>query len=88
MRLCACSPGDALPHRELWHRLPQPEGARSIALDEFPSRTARGRPAAEADMATLQEIIVAARNIRSEMKLDPKRKVPAEISVANPWRAN
>ena len=28
---------------ELWHRLPQAEGARSIALDHFPSRAANGR---------------------------------------------
>ncbi len=31
-------------------------------------------------MALLQEIIVAARNIRAELKLDPKKKVPADSS--------
>ena len=30
-------------------------------------------------MATLQEIVIAARNIRAEMKLDPKKKVAAEF---------
>jgi valyl-tRNA synthetase len=66
---------------ELWHRLPQPGGARSIALDRFPIPRANWVDSqAEADVATLQEIIVAARNIRAEMKLDPKRKVAADFS--------
>ncbi|HTW22805.1 MAG TPA: valine--tRNA ligase [Candidatus Baltobacteraceae bacterium] len=67
---------------ELWHRLPQPIGARSIALDPFPS----GRPGwadqgADDAMAILQDIVVAARNIRAEMKLDPRQKVAAEFST-------
>jgi len=70
---------------ELWHRLPQPTGARSIALDKFPgARAGWADVASDEAMATLQEIIVAARNIRAEMKLDPKRKVPAELSTGNP----
>jgi valyl-tRNA synthetase len=70
---------------ELWHRLPQPAGATSIALDKFPEPRPEwaDAPADEA-MATLQEIVVAARNIRAEMKLDPKRKVPADFSTGNP----
>ncbi|MBZ5501008.1 MAG: valine--tRNA ligase [Acidobacteriia bacterium] len=69
---------------ELWHRLPQPAGARSIALDKFPEpRTEWADAGAEADMATLQEIIIAVRNIRAEMKLDPKRKVPADFSTGD-----
>jgi len=66
---------------ELWHRLPQSSGARSIALDAFPeSRVSWPDAAAEKDMALLQEIIIAARNIRAEMKLDPKKKVGADFS--------
>jgi valyl-tRNA synthetase len=66
---------------ELWHRLPQPEGARSIALDRFPAPRANwSDPTAQANVATLQEIIAAARNIRAEMKLDPKKKVAADFS--------
>jgi valyl-tRNA synthetase len=66
---------------ELWHKLPQPECARSIALDKFPEARKEWRDAAaEADMALIQEIIVAARNIRAEMKIDQKRKVAAELS--------
>src|ERR1700685_1389157 len=66
---------------ELWHRLPQPEGARSIALAKFPEPRANWTdPAADKQIATLQEIITAARNIRAEMKIDQKRKVPADFS--------
>ena len=66
---------------ELWHRLPQPAGAHSISLDTFPEqRAAWTDAAADTEMATLQEIIAAARNMRSEMKLDPKRKIPADLS--------
>jgi valyl-tRNA synthetase len=66
---------------ELWHRLPQPAGAHSISLDKFPEQRAAWTDAeADTEMATLQEIIAAARNMRSEMKLDPKRKIPADLS--------
>ena len=66
---------------ELWHKLPQPTSARSIALDNFPEpRTEWTNVGAEDSMATLQEIIVSLRNIRAEMKLDPKKKVAADFS--------
>jgi len=66
---------------ELWHKLPQPEGARSIALDRFPEPRADWKDTAADDaMANLQEIVVCARNIRAEMKLDPKKKVAADFS--------
>ena len=59
---------------ELWHRLPQRAGARSIALEHFPDPPDSWRDAeAEEQVALLQEIIVAARNIRAEMKIDPKQ---------------
>jgi len=69
---------------ELWHRLPQPSRARSIALDRFPEACANwADDDAEADVTTLQEIIIATRNIRAEMKLDPKRKVAADFSSSH-----
>ena len=69
---------------ELWHRLPQPEGARSIALDKFPEpRPTWIDASAEKEFATLQEIITAARNIRAEMKIDQKRKIPADLSSSD-----
>ena len=71
---------------ELWHRLPQPAGARSIALDHFPeARVGWADAAAESEMAPLQEIIIAARNLRAEMKVDPKRKVGASLYSGSPW---
>jgi valyl-tRNA synthetase len=66
---------------ELWHQLPQKSGAKSIALEKFPEARDIWRDVqAESDFALLQEIVIAARNIRAEMKLDPKRKVAAEFS--------
>ncbi|MGA9882740.1 MAG: valine--tRNA ligase [Candidatus Acidiferrales bacterium] len=72
---------------ELWHRLPQPEGVHSIALDKFPEPRANWtNAAADDEMAILQEIVIAARNIRAELKLDPKRKVAADFFVTGPMR--
>ncbi len=65
---------------ELWHQLPQRDGARSIALDRFPEPHAERIDAApRTTVALLQEIITAARNIRAEMKLDQKAKLPAQL---------
>jgi valyl-tRNA synthetase len=70
---------------ELWHKLPKHHAARSIAFERFPEpRADWSDPASEAGMATLQELIVAARNIRAEMKLDQKRKVAASFSTQDP----
>ena len=60
---------------ELWQRLTagQPGRVASIALAPFPEfQEALGDAAAERDMALLQAIVGAARNLRSDMKLDPK----------------
>ena len=66
---------------ELWHQLPQPAGAKSIALDAFPeARTEWKNPQAREQFSLLQDAIVAYRNIRAEMKLDPRKKVMAEFS--------
>jgi valyl-tRNA synthetase len=68
---------------ELWHQLPKREGAKSIAFERFPEvREQWEDDEAERQMALLQEIIVAARNIRAELK--PKRKVVADLSTADP----
>ena len=41
-------------------------------------------PDADQEVKLLQEVIVAARNIRAELKLDPKRRVAADFKAANP----
>jgi valyl-tRNA synthetase len=70
---------------ELWHRLPQPPGARSIALDKFPEPRANWMDAsAEGEMAFVQEVIVAARNLRASAKIDAKKKTPAEYTSDDP----
>jgi valyl-tRNA synthetase len=67
---------------ELWHRLPQRHDARSISLEAFPQANATWPDAAaEKQMALLQEIIGDARNLRAETKLDPKKKLEADISA-------
>jgi valyl-tRNA synthetase len=71
---------------ELWHRLPQKAGAESIALDSYP--TVQGsweKDPAVKEFALVQEIIQALRTIRSEMKLEPKKKVTAEFFSADAW---
>jgi valyl-tRNA synthetase len=69
---------------ELWHQFPQQAGAKSIALERFPEvRESWRNNAALEEFGLLQEIITAVRNIRAEMKLDPKKKAAAELSVAD-----
>jgi len=69
---------------ELWQQLPQRAGAKSIALDAFPLVGARWLDKeAEREVTFLQEVIGAVRNIRAEMKLDPKKKVEADVSVGD-----
>ncbi len=69
---------------ELWHRLPQNAGAKSISLQRFPTpRASWANPEAEQRVALVQEIVVAARNIRAEIKLDAKNKVAADFASAN-----
>ncbi len=68
---------------ELWHQLPQRSGGKSIALDTFPTarkKWAQGKIVDAVDIFTqIQDVITALRNIRAEMKLDAKKKVPAEF---------
>ena len=69
---------------ELWHQLPQTDGARSIALAQFPTPTAAWiDESAERDMTQLQEIIAAARNLRAELKLDPRKPMEANFFAAS-----
>jgi valyl-tRNA synthetase len=67
---------------ELWHKLPQRAGAKSVALEHFPESHAGWKDGdAGRDVKLLQEFISAARNIRAELKLEPRRKVAAEFSA-------
>ena len=67
---------------ELWHQLPQRAGAKSISLAAFPIAHEEWKDdCALEQFALIQNVIVALRNIRAEMKLDPKKKVSAELSA-------
>jgi valyl-tRNA synthetase len=70
---------------ELWQRLPQraPAGgmAPSISLERFPEPGVHWADSeAEEQVALLQVVIIAARNVRAELKMDPKARIPADVS--------
>jgi valyl-tRNA synthetase len=57
-----------------------PGTGHSIALEPYPQADTGWRDEeAERRMAALQEAVVNIRNIRAEMKIEPKRRVPAEF---------
>jgi valyl-tRNA synthetase len=69
---------------ELWHQLPQKAGAKSIALDAYPVvRDTWKNPEAAKNFGLVQEVVQTLRAIRSEMKLDPKKRVLAEFSSSD-----
>jgi valyl-tRNA synthetase len=71
---------------ELWQRLAAGEARRplSIALAAYPQPDASYLDeAAERDMALLQEIITAARNLRAQMKVDPKAPLEGVLYSQN-----
>jgi valyl-tRNA synthetase len=53
---------------------------KSIALAEYPRANEKQFDlAAETEMAVLQDLIVNVRNVRAELKVEPKVKVPVEV---------
>jgi valyl-tRNA synthetase len=69
---------------ELWHQLPQKKGTKSIALDRFPEAHAQWKnERALGEVTLIQEVVTALRNIRAELKLDPKKKIAAEFSTVD-----
>ncbi len=66
---------------ELWHKLPQRADAKSIALQAFPASHLQSKDEeAEKQVSLLQEIVVAARNIRADSKVDTRRQIAAEFA--------
>jgi valyl-tRNA synthetase len=58
---------------------------KSIALAAYPAADdGQIDLAAETQMAVLQDLIVNVRNLRAELKVEPKEKVPIEIFVHEP----
>jgi valyl-tRNA synthetase len=71
---------------ELWHQLPQEAGAKSIALDSYPEPQDSWKNAeAVKEFSLIQEIVQSLRTIRAEMKLDPKKRVAAQLSSESAW---
>lgn len=69
---------------EIWHAVYDGKPpAKSIAVMRYPELDQRWlNDQAEADMTVLQDLIVNIRNMRAEMKVEPKVKVPARVFAA------
>ncbi len=74
---------------EIWHAMYGGEPPRqSIALAAYPRASeAQIDPNAETGMAILQDLIVAVRNLRAELKIEPRQKLPTEIFADQEVRA-
>ncbi|MGZ4816767.1 MAG: class I tRNA ligase family protein, partial [Terriglobales bacterium] len=74
---------------EIWHAIYDGKPAQpSIALTRYPRPNEHQMDTqAETDMAILQDLIVAVRNIRAELDVKPKEKTPIEIHSALAIRA-
>jgi valyl-tRNA synthetase len=66
---------------EIWQAMYQGKApAKSIALTSYPKGEAKLFDlAAETEMAILQDLIVNVRNVRAELKVETKAKVPIEV---------
>ena len=71
---------------EIWHAMYQGEPPlQSIAFAAYPQLQASEIDlAAETQMAIVQDLIVSVRNLRAELKVEPKLKTPIEIFTAEP----
>ncbi|HUK87357.1 MAG TPA: valine--tRNA ligase [Terriglobales bacterium] len=66
---------------EIWHALYDGKPPlKSIALAAYPEGDATAiDPAAETEMAVLQDLIVSVRNLRAELKVEPKARLPIRV---------
>ena len=69
---------------EIWHAVYEGKPPqKSIALARFPELDKKWlNDEAEEQVATLQELIVTVRNLRAEMKVEPKAKTPLQIHTS------
>ena len=67
---------------ELWHQLPQGPRVKSIALDNFPQAKASWQNAHAAEQFRLtRDVITFLREIRAELKIEPRRRIAAHVSA-------
>jgi len=71
---------------EIWQAMQEGKSAvKSIALTGYPQADQKQFDlAAETEMAILQDLIVSVRNLRAELKVEPKVKVPVEVFAHEP----
>jgi valyl-tRNA synthetase len=71
---------------EIWHAMYDARPPRkSIALASYPQADEQQvNLAAETSMAVLQDLIVSVRNLRAELKVEPKQKVPIQVFTQEP----
>ncbi len=71
---------------EIWHAIYEGKPPlKSIALAEYPQADEKQfNLSAETEMAILQDLIVSVRNLRAELKVEPKLKVPIEVFAHEP----
>src|SRR5256885_9550731 len=71
---------------EIWQAMYEGKApAKSIALTAYPQADEKQFDlAAETEMAILQDLIVSVRNVRAELKAEPKVKVPIEVFAHEP----
>jgi valyl-tRNA synthetase len=71
---------------EIWQAMYEGKPpVKSIALAEYPQANEKQFDlAAETEMAILQDLIVSVRNVRAELKVEPKVKVPIEVFAHEP----
>jgi valyl-tRNA synthetase len=71
---------------EIWQAIYEDKPAlKSIALAPYPGADEEQLDfAAEAEMAILQDLIVSIRNLRAELKIEPKLKMPIEVFAHEP----
>ena len=74
---------------ELWHAVYDGKPpVRSIALAAYPQGDASQMDAAaETEMAILQDLIVSVRNVRAELKVEPREKLAIEVFADSNVRA-
>ena len=71
---------------EIWHAMYDGKPPlKSIALAAYPAADEKQIDlGAETEMAILQDLIVSVRNLRAELKVEPKVKVPIEVFAHEP----
>jgi valyl-tRNA synthetase len=71
---------------EIWHAIYDGNPPlQSIALAPYPQADEKQLDlAAETEMAILQDLIVSVRNLRAELKVDQKQRVPIQVFASEP----